>query len=60
MIFVSHRLASTRFCDRIVLLQNGKIAEQGTHGELLEKRGLYFSMFTAQSEAYHGKAVTYE
>ena len=36
-IYISHRLASTRFCDRIILLQNGNIAEEGTHEVLMEK-----------------------
>ena len=35
-LFISHRLASTRFCDRILLLTDGKVAEEGTHAELLE------------------------
>jgi ATP-binding cassette subfamily B protein len=52
VLFISHRLASTRFCDRIVLLKNGKIAEQGTHEELLQQRGQYWRMFKTQSEAY--------
>lgn len=50
--FVSHRLASTRFCDRIVLIDGGKVAEQGTHEELLDKNGLYSHMFSLQSKYY--------
>lgn len=50
--FVSHRLASTRFCDRILLLDGGKIAEQGTHDELLAEGGLYAKMFELQSKYY--------
>ena len=51
-IFISHRLASTRFCDRIILLENGKILEEGTHQELMDKKGGYFTMYEAQSAYY--------
>lgn len=51
-LFISHRLASTRFCDRILLLENGQIAEEGTHGELLERKGKYAQMYRVQSKYY--------
>ncbi len=51
-LFISHRLASTRFCSRILLLNNGKIAEEGTHDELMQKGGLYRKMFDVQSKYY--------
>lgn len=51
-VFISHRLASTRFCDRIFLLDQGKIVETGTHEELLEKGGEYARMFEMQSHYY--------
>lgn len=51
-IFVSHRLASTKFCDRILFLDNGKIAEAGTHDQLLSKNGKYAEMFRTQSKYY--------
>lgn len=51
-IFISHRLASTSFCDRIILLENGKILEDGTHMELLKKDGQYAKMFQMQSQYY--------
>lgn len=51
-IYISHRLASTRFCDRIVLLQNGLIVESGSHDELLKKNGLYAEMFNTQRQYY--------
>ena len=51
-IFISHRLASTRFCDRIIFVANGKIAEEGTHEELLEKNGAYAELFEIQSRYY--------
>ena len=51
-IFISHRLASTRFCDRILLLYGGRIAEEGTHEELLKRRGRYANLFEIQSRYY--------
>ena len=51
-LFISHRLSSTRFCDRIFFLEKGKIAECGTHDELMEKNGLYANMFYIQSQYY--------
>lgn len=52
--FVSHRLSSTRFCDRILLLDGGNIAEEGTHDELLAAGGIYRKMFAMQSKYYQG------
>lgn len=51
-IYISHRFASTRFCDRIVLLQDGVIAESGSHEELMELGGQYAYMFDVQSKYY--------
>ncbi|MCL2774067.1 MAG: ABC transporter ATP-binding protein/permease [Oscillospiraceae bacterium] len=51
-IYISHRLSSTRFCDRIIYIQNGKIAEYGSHNELMAKNGLYANMFNIQSHYY--------
>ena len=51
-IFISHRLASTRFCDRIFLMEDGRIAEEGTHEELLKKAGSYAKMFEVQRQYY--------
>ena len=51
-VFISHRLASTRFCDRILLLENGKVTESGTHRELMEKQGSYAAMYRLQSKYY--------
>ncbi len=55
-IFISHRLASTKFCDRIMFLDNGKIAEFGTHEELMAKGGKYKEMFDIQSQYYKEEA----
>lgn len=51
-VFVSHRLASTRFCDRILFLKDGKIAEEGTHDYLLSLNGGYSYLFNVQSSYY--------
>ncbi len=52
VLFISHRLASTRFCDRILMLSDGRICEEGTHGELMKKHGKYYEMFQVQSRYY--------
>ena len=51
-IFISHRLSSTRFCDRILFLENGKIKEDGSHDELMKLNGSYANMFNIQSQYY--------
>ena len=51
-IFISHRLASTRFCSRILLIDGGKVCESGTHEELLAKKGKYYEMFETQAKYY--------
>lgn len=51
-IFISHRLASTRFCDRIFLLDGAGIAEVGTHDELMAAGGKYRELFELQSRYY--------
>lgn len=48
LILVTHRLYNLKIADQIVVLQMGKIVEQGTHAELLERQGLYTSMFKKQ------------
>lgn len=51
-LFISHRLASTRFCDRIIFLENGHIAESGSHDELIKKGGRYAKIYDVQSHYY--------
>ncbi|MDE6516823.1 MAG: ABC transporter ATP-binding protein/permease, partial [Acetatifactor sp.] len=51
-VFISHRLASTRFSDRIILLDHGKIVEEGTHEQLMELQGAYANMYQVQSSYY--------
>lgn len=58
--FISHRLSSTRFCDRILFIKDGKIAESGTHEELMALKGSYYRMYQVQSYYYKengGEAV---
>lgn len=52
VVFISHRLSSTRFCDRIALLEGARIIEEGTHEELLSKNGRYAELFEIQSKYY--------
>ena len=51
-VFISHRLASTKFCDRIMFLENGSIVECGSHDELMKKGGKYKEMFDIQAQYY--------
>ena len=51
-IYISHRLSSTRFCDRIVLLENGQIVEEGNHDNLMAKNGRYAKLYEMQSQYY--------
>ena len=52
VIFISHRLSTTRAADRIVMLEDGHIVEQGSHAELLALGGRYAQMWKAQAGAY--------
>lgn len=51
-IYISHRLSSTKFCDEVLLLDGGRIAERGTHNELMRLCGTYAHMFDIQSHYY--------
>lgn len=52
VVFISHRLSTTRHADRILMLENGKIIESGSHDELMKKDGKYAYMFRLQAEKY--------
>lgn len=52
-IVISHRLALCKLADRIIVLENGQIIEQGTHQQLMKKQGRYHWMFTRQASSYH-------
>ncbi len=58
--FISHRLSSTRFCDKIFFISDGKIAESGTHEELMALKGKYYRMYQLQSYYYQQQGVRYE
>lgn len=51
-VYISHRLASTRFCDKIALFDADGLEEYGTHEELMEKKGRYYEMFVVQGKYY--------
>lgn len=52
VIFISHRLSTTRRADKIFMIENGKIVEEGTHDELVQKAGKYAAMWNAQASKY--------
>ncbi len=51
-IYISHRLSSTRFCDRIILLEHGEIIEEGNHDTLMAENGRYAALYEMQSQYY--------
>ena len=54
VVFVSHRLSTTRIADKIYMFEKGEIIEQGSHDELMELNGKYAQMFNLQAEKYRG------
>lgn len=59
-IFISHRLSSTKFCDRILFMEHGCIVEEGTHEELMKKNGRYAYMYQVQAHYYQKEVEKYE
>ncbi|HWS29319.1 MAG TPA: ABC transporter ATP-binding protein [Clostridia bacterium] len=59
-VFISHRLASTRFCGRILYLEGGGIAEEGTHDALVSANGAYAKLYELQSRYYREGSMAYE
>ena len=57
VIFISHRLSSAVLADKVLLMDGGRIAEQGTHAELMARNGKYDAMFKRQAENYLGSEV---
>ena len=51
-VFISHRLASTKFCDRVIFLKNGEIIEEGSHDKLMNLGGEYAELFEIQAKNY--------
>ena len=52
LIYISHRLASTSFCDRIIVLEDGNIVEEGMHEELIKNKKSYYRMYNSQQKSY--------
>lgn len=53
-IYISHRMSSCRFCENILVFDNGNITQMGSHAELLEQKGLYANLWQAQAQYYQG------
>mgnify|MGYP000770876461 FL=1 len=51
--YISHRLASTAFCDRILFMKKGSVVQEGTHEQLMKDKGEYFKMYSMQSYYYN-------
>lgn len=60
IFFISHRLSSCRFTDRIIVFDNGNILEIGTHNELINNKKIYYKLFNSQAELYRNEGVTNE
>ena len=56
VVYISHRLSTTKMADRIIMLEAGKITEEGTHEQLMARKGNYARMFNMQAEKYRKKA----
>ena len=54
-VLVTHRLGSARIADRIVVMENGRVAETGTHDELINKKGTYYVLFMSQAQWYENQ-----
>jgi ATP-binding cassette subfamily B protein len=52
MLFISHRLSSVKNCDKVFMLEQGRLIEEGTHKELMEKNGSYAAMYKKQAMNY--------
>ncbi|MBR6325459.1 MAG: ABC transporter ATP-binding protein, partial [Lachnospiraceae bacterium] len=56
-VYISHRLSSTRFCDRIAMFADGRLVEYGTHEELMAMGGAYADLFNTQAQYYREEAA---
>ena len=52
VLYISHRFAVTKFCDKILIFMDGKIVEEGTHKELINKGGKYAELYKVQADYY--------
>lgn len=59
-IYISHRLSSTKFCDKIVLIEDGVVKEEGSHEELMARKGEYYNMFIIQGKYYQKEEGKYD
>ena len=50
MLIIAHRLATVKNCDKIIVMDKGKIVEQGTHQQLLERKEQYYGLWEMQQE----------
>lgn len=51
-IFISHRLSSTKFCDKVAMFEDSHLVEYGTHEELMKKKGRYYELYRTQADLY--------
>ncbi|MCJ7505019.1 hypothetical protein MUP05_00910 [Candidatus Bathyarchaeota archaeon] len=58
-IIIAHRLSTIRLCDEIIVIDQGKMVESGTHSELMKKGGLYSSFYRMQFREEHGFEAAY-
>jgi ABC-type multidrug transport system fused ATPase/permease subunit len=56
-LIVTHRLSMALYADRIIVLDGGAVAEQGTHAQLMERKGLYYTLYSKQLETVGGEAA---
>ena len=57
LIFISHKLSTTKLVDRILVFEHGRIVEQGNHDQLMKKEGLYSRLYNEQSNMYKGQNI---
>lgn len=55
VIFITHRLTETQFCEKILLIDHGRIMDHGSHQELMSHKGLYAEMYNRQKHYYERK-----
>ena len=61
VLYISHRLSSAAFSDKVLVLSSGRIIEEGTHSQLMKNGGEYSRMFTLQAKSYKsGEGELYE
>lgn len=56
-IMIAHRLSTLRDCEKLFVIEHGKVAEEGTHAELIQKKGIYFKLYTLQYQALKNAGV---